>query len=167
MLGESVIHTRKTLVRDVMTRRPITISPEASVSSAVEVMRDRTIRHLPVVDGTGRLLGIVTDRDLRAAALSPALTEFLSVGLKRAVEGAAQMLGELRVKDVMTWGVVTTRPDASVAEAGAVMFERRIGSLPVRDEGTLVGIVTERDIFKALMMTITPVRGMDPDTYFW
>ena len=167
MLRESVMHTRKTLVRDVMTRRPITISPEASVSSAIEAMRDRTIRHLPVVDGTGRLLGIVTDRDLRAAALSPALTEFLPVGLKRAVEGAAQMLGELRVKDVMTWGVVTTRPDASVAEAGAVMFERRIGSLPVRDEGALVGIVTERDIFKALMMTITPVRGVDPDTYFW
>jgi len=47
------------------------------------------------------------------------------------------------------------------------MFEHRIGSLPVRGEGALVGIVTERDIFKALMMTIIPVRGADPDTYFW
>jgi CBS domain-containing protein len=47
------------------------------------------------------------------------------------------------------------------------MFECRIGSLPVRENGKLVGIVTERDVFKALMMAIKPVRGADPDTYFW
>jgi len=161
------MHTRTTLVRDVMTKRPITISPDASVGSAVETMRERTIRHLPVVDDTGHLLGIITDRDLRAAVVAPALSEFLPTELRRAVKRAAQMLGEIRVKDVMTWGGVTTRPEASVAEAGAVMFEHRIGSLPVRGEGALVGIVTERDIFKALMMTIIPVRGADPDTYFW
>ena len=76
-------------------------------------------------------------------------------------------LEALRVRDAMTWTLVTTRPDASVAEAGAVMFERRVGSLPVRENGKLVGIVTERDIFKALMMSIQPVRGADPDTFFW
>jgi acetoin utilization protein AcuB len=156
-----------TLVRDVMAKQPVTIGPEASLGSASAVMRERGIRHLPVVDDTGRLLGIITDRDLRAAALAPALSEFLPVGLRRAVEGAAEMLEQLRVQDAMTWGVVTTRPDASVAEAGAVMFERRVGSLPVRENGKLVGIVTERDIFKALMMTIKPIRGTDPDTFFW
>lgn len=97
----------------------------------------------------------------------PSLAEFLPTGLRRAVEGAAGTLEELRVKDAMTWGVVTIRPDASVAEAGAVMFERRIGGLPVCENGKLVGIVTERDIFKTLMMAITPVRGTDPDTFFW
>jgi acetoin utilization protein AcuB len=156
-----------TLVRDVMSRQPITIDPEAPLATAIAVMREKEIRHLPVVDSMGRLAGIITDRDLRSAALAPALAEFLPVGLRRAVEGAAEMLQELRVKDAMTWGVVTTRPGASVAEAGAVMFERRIGSLPVRENGKLVGIVTERDIFKALMMAIKPVRGADPDTYFW
>jgi acetoin utilization protein AcuB len=156
-----------TLVRDVMSKQPITIDPEAPLATAIGVMREKEIRHLPVVDHMGRLAGIITDRDLRSAALAPALAEFLPVGLRRAVEGAAEMLQELRVKDAMTWGVVTTRPGASVAEAGAVMFERRIGSLPVRENGKLVGIVTERDIFKALMMAIKPVRGADPDTYFW
>jgi acetoin utilization protein AcuB len=156
-----------TLVRNVMSKQPITIDPEAPLATAIAVMREKEIRHLPVVDHTGRLTGIITDRDLRSAALAPALAEFLPVGLRRAVEGAAEMLQELRVKDAMTWGVVTTRPDASVAEAGAVMFERRIGSLPVRENGKLVGIVTERDIFKALMMAIKPVRGADPDNYFW
>jgi CBS domain-containing protein len=156
-----------TLVRDVMAKQPVTIAPEASLASAIAVMREREIRHLPVVDDTGRLLGIITDRDLRSAALAPALAEFLPAGLRRAVEGAAEVLEQLRVQDAMTRGVVTTRPEASVAEAGAVMFERRVGSLPVRENGKLVGIVTERDIFKALMMTIKPIRGTDPDTFFW
>jgi acetoin utilization protein AcuB len=162
------MHARiTTLVRDVMTRRTLTIEPEASLAAAIAVMRDNEIRHLPVVDNMGQLAGIITDRDLRSAALAPALSEFLPAGLKRAVEAAADVLQELRVKDVMTWGVVTTRPDATVAEAGAVMFQRRIGSLPVREDGKLVGIITERDVFKALMMAIRPVRGADPDTFFW
>jgi CBS domain-containing protein len=54
-----------------------------------------------------------------------------------------------------------------VGEAAAVMFERRIGCLPVRDEGKLIGIVTERDVFKALMASIPSIRGSDPDTFFW
>ena len=156
-----------TRVRDVMAKRPITIDPEAPLATAVAVMREREIRHLPVVDATNRLIGIITDRDLRSAALAPALAEFLPVGLRRAVESAAGILAELRVKDAMTWSVVTTRPDATVSEAAAVMFERRIGCLPVRENGKLVGIVTERDVFKALMMTIPAVRGADPDTFFW
>lgn len=162
------MHVRVTTkVRDVMARRPITVDPEAPLATAIAVMRDKEIRHLPVVDEAGRLIGIITDRDLRSAALGSSLAEFLPVDLRRAVDSAAEMLQELRVRDAMTWGVVTTRPDASVAEAGAVMFERRIGSLPVRENGKLVGIVTERDIFKALMMAIKPVRGVDPDTFFW
>lgn len=158
---------RTTSVRDVMTRQPITIDPEAPLSTALSVMREKRIRHLPVVDDRGELIGIITDRDLRSAAMTPSIVEFLPADLKEAVERAAIILEDLRVKDVMTWTVITTRPDASVAEAGAVMFERRVGSLPVCESGKIVGIVTERDIFKALMMSIQPVRGADPDTFFW
>jgi CBS domain-containing protein len=143
------------------------MDPDAPLATAMAVMREKEIRHLPVVDDAGRLVGIITDRDLRSAALAPSLAEFLPPDLRRAVDDATQMLGALRVKDAMTWGVVTTRPDAPLTEAGAVMFERRIGSLPVRENGKLVGIVTEHDIFKALMMAIHPVRGSDPDTFFW
>lgn len=156
-----------TLVRDVMATRPITIDPESPLATAIAVMREKEIRHLPVVDDTGRLTGIITDRDLRSMALAPALGEFLPPDVRRAVEGATEMLVELRVKHAMTWAVVTTRPEASVAEAAAVMFERRIGCLPVREEGKLIGIVTERDVFKALMASIPAIRGHDPDTFFW
>src|SRR5580765_8744252 len=97
------MHARiTTLVRDVMTRRTLTIEPEASLAAAIDVMRVNEIRHLPVVDNMGRLAGIITDRDLRSAALAPALSEFLPAGLKRAVEAAADVLQELRVKDVVT-----------------------------------------------------------------
>jgi CBS domain-containing protein len=95
------MHARiTTLVRDVMTRRTLTIEPEASLAAAIAVMRDNEIRHLPVVDNMGRLAGIITDRDLRSAALAPGLSEFLPADLKRAVEAAADVLQELRVKDV-------------------------------------------------------------------
>jgi len=156
-----------TLVRDVMAKAPITVDPAAPLAAAIAVMQEKQIRHLPVVDDTGRLVGIITDRDLRSAVLAPALVEFLPLSMRRALDGAAQSLQELRVKDAMTWGVVTTRPDASVSEAAAVMFECRVGGLPVCANGKLVGIVTERDIFKALMMAIPAVRGADPDTFFW
>lgn len=162
------MHARiTTLVRDMMTRRPITIDPEARLTDASAMMRDNQIRHLPVVDDNGQLVGIITDRDLRSAAMAPSVVEFLPPDLRQAVERAATLLEGLRVKDAMTWSVVTTRPDASVPEAGAVMFQHRIGSLPVRTNGELVGIVTERDIYKALMAEIRPVRGSDPDTFFW
>lgn len=156
-----------TLVRDVMTARPITIDPDAPLATAIAVMREKEIRHLPVVDDEGRLTGIITDRDLRSAALAPALAEFLPPDVRRVIEGAAEALEAVRVKDAMTWAVVCTRPDAPVAEAAAVMFQQRVGCLPVRDRGELVGIVTERDVFKTLMAAIPAVRGCDPDTFFW
>lgn len=162
------MHARiTTLVRDVMTRRPITIDPEARLIDAIGIMRDNQIRHLPVVDDKRQIVGIITDRDLRSAAMAPSLVEFLPPHLRQPVERAGMLLERLRVQDAMTWNVVTTRPDASIPEAGAVMFQHRIGSLPVCTNRDLVGIVTERDIYKALMSAIQPVRGSDPDTFFW
>lgn len=98
-----------------MAKRPITIDPEAPLATAIAVMREKEIRHLPVVDDVGRLVGIITERDLRSAALAPALAEFLASDLRRAIEGAARMLEELRVKDAMTW----RRPSSSSAESEA------------------------------------------------
>jgi acetoin utilization protein AcuB len=156
-----------TCVRDVMTRTPITIDPEAPLETAVTVMREREIRHLPVVDETGRLIGMITDRDLRGAVLAPVLAEYLSPSAQRRLRRLSADLGNLRVRHAMTWDGVTIGPEASIAQAAAVMFERRFGSLPVVDRGQLVGIVTERDVLKALAATLPAVRGIDPDNYFW
>ena len=143
-------------VEDLMTREPLTIEPDAPVRTARDLMRDKGIRHLPVVDGTGRLLGILTDRDLEHAAFMPALADHLG--------GPANRLKAPRVRDLMTWSVVTTAPDATLVQAGLTIFERRIGCLPVVADGRLVGILTDRDILKALQKDRTDV---DPDAFPW
>ncbi len=129
-------------VRDVMTKDPVTAEPEAPLRVAKALMQTKAIRHLPVVDEGGRLLGILTDRDIEHAAFIPALAEHFGT--------APQMLKAPRVRDVMTWSVVTIQPEATLAQAGLTMFQRRIGSLPVVEDGKLVGILTGRDVLAAL-----------------
>jgi acetoin utilization protein AcuB len=135
-------------VRDIMRRALVTVRPDASAREAADLMRSRQIRHLLVTSGEGRLVGILTDRDLRHAALLPRLA--------RHVAWEERWLKAPRVRDVMTWKVVTIDPDADLVRAGLLMFERRIGSLPVTDQGMLVGIVTERDLFEAFQSTGEP-----------
>jgi acetoin utilization protein AcuB len=125
-------------VREVMTPAPVTIAPEAPLAAALAAMRQHEIRHLPVVDSDGRFVGIVTDRDLRQASFA----RFRSL---------TEVSRDVMVQDVMTCGVVTIDPRATVARAATIMFERRIGSLPVVENGQLVGILTERDLLKLLM----------------
>ena len=132
----------QTTILEVMSRDPLTIGPDVLARAANELMRARGIRHLPVVDAAGRLVGIVTDRDLAHAAFMPFLSPYLG--------GSPTRLTAMRVRDVMSWSVVTTSPNATLAQAGLTMFQRRIGCLPVVEEGRLVGIITERDMLRAL-----------------
>jgi acetoin utilization protein AcuB len=155
------------LVREVMTADPLTIDPEAPVETAVETMRERRLRHLPVVDDGGRLLGIVTDRDLRSVMLGPAIVEHVPAATRGRLRELASHLDNVRVRHVMTWHPVTTTPEAPVAQAAAVMADARVGSLPVVDHERLVGIVTERDVLAAVAETLPSLKGADPDDYFW
>jgi len=129
-------------VRDFMSKDPVTIGPDVQVRVATERMSEWGIRHLPVVDATGRLLGMLTDRDLAHASFMPLLAEHLG--------GPAARFAAPRVRDVMTWSAITTHPEATLVQAALTMFQRRIGSLPVVEEGRLLGIVTERDIMAML-----------------
>lgn len=153
-------------VKEVMTKDPLTIDPEAPLGTAMDVMRRKRIRHLPVIDDAGRLLGIITDRDLRQATFAPALAEHLSLQAQRRLRGIGQALEDLRVKHAMTWVVVTTDPEATIARAAVIMFERRIGSLPVVEDGKLVGILTERDLLLALAREF-PDTGVDQQGFLW
>ena len=154
-------------VRDVMTAGPMTIAPEAPLETAVAVMRERRLRHLPVVDDAGRLVGIVTDRDIRSAILGPAIAEYASTAERGRLRALAKDLDDVQVSHVMTWGALTTGPDALVAQAAAVMADARVGCLPVVEGRRLVGILTEHDVVKALASTLPSIKGADPDDYFW
>jgi acetoin utilization protein AcuB len=129
------------LVKDSMTREVVVLSPQTTAAEALALCRERRIRHLPVL-GEDRLVGIVSDRDLRSAA--PALGD----------PGRASALERIRASDVMTRDVVTARPDDPIEEAANKMRERRIGCLPVVEDGALVGIVTSSDVMEALVQLV-------------
>ena len=152
-------------VRDIMTPNPITIDPQAPVGTAVAVMRERRLRHLPVVDDRGHLVGIVTDRDLRSAMLGPAIAEYADTAERGRLRALAADLDDMRVSHVMTWDARTTEPEAPIAQAAAVMADARVGSLPVVEGSRLVGILTERDVLRALAATLPSIKGDDPDDY--
>jgi acetoin utilization protein AcuB len=129
------------LVKDSMTREIVTLSPDETAGTALVLCRERRIRHLPVLK-EGRLVGIVSDRDLRSA--TPALGD----------KARAAALQEILVEEVMARDVVTTLPDDPVEQAANTMRERRIGCLPVVESGELVGIITASDVMDALVYLI-------------
>jgi CBS domain-containing protein len=147
-------------VKDVMSRNPISIEQDAPVGTAIAIMADHKIRHLPVVDERGALVGIVTDRDLRSAALAPALEGHLSAEARRRLRGIGTALENLRVKDAMTWDPVTARPGLALTQAAALMLDKRVGCLLVIENGSLVGILTERDALRALASQIPALRAV-------
>ena len=130
-------------VRDVMTADPTTLKRNDKLTLADDIMRLGRVRHLPVLDDDDQtLVGIVTQRDLFRDALAQAL------GYGKHAQ--RKLLDSLAVKDVMTTEVVTIRADASLVYAARLLTERKIGCLPVVENGRLVGILTEGD-FVALI----------------
>ena len=132
----------KKLAGDLMSRPVRTLGRNDKLSVADAVMRTDRIRHLPVVDDDGRVVGIVSQRDLFFNALVRALG-FGSTTRDR-------MLESILVKEVMTEDVVTTTPEAEITTAAQLMVDRRIGCLPVVDAEVLVGILSESDIVSAV-----------------
>ena len=129
---------KKLKVRDVMTADPTTLKRNDKLTLADDIMRLGRVRHLPVLDDDGQLLvGIVTQRDLFRDALAQALGY--------GSHAQRKILDTLAVKDVMATDVVTTSPNTSLVEAARLLTERKIGCLPVVENGRLVGILTEGD----------------------
>ncbi len=133
-------------VSEWMRQPVVTVRSDAVVGDAARLMRTRKVRHLPVTDARERLVGIVTDRDLRQVIFDPAMRERL--------RGRAAALERLAVEQVMTWGVITVRPSTDLREAARLMHERKIGALPVVDGERVVGILTESDVLHALEQTL-------------
>lgn len=131
------------LVRELMTPNPVTVRPDTSVPDALRLMRERKVRRLPVVDSHGRLVGIVSDKDLLSASPSPATT--------LAVWEIPELLGKLKVETVMTRDVITVAEKTPLEEAARIMADRKVGGLPVMQGPDLVGIITETDLFKSLL----------------
>ncbi len=131
------------LVGERMTRNPVTITEDTSIDDALHLMRERKVRRLPVLDPAGTMIGIVSDRDLLHAAPSPVTS--------LSVYELHYLLSKLTVKRVMSSPVITVTPSTPLEEAARIMADNKIGGLPVTEDGKLVGIITETDIFKVLL----------------
>lgn len=129
------------LVRSRMTPDVKTVSPETTLAEALSVCRTHRIRHLPVVSGD-RLVGLVTDRDLRLA-VPPVWAD--------RHEELQEALRKRTVGELMTSRIISASPDLPVEEAGKLLYENRIGCLPILEDNRLIGILTETDLLRAFV----------------
>ena len=127
------------LVEEIMVKDVITVKPETRLKTALEITKKNNIRHLPVVNNAHKLIGIVSDRDLRTASPSPVLP------------GNESVLEEITMQDIMQERLITVHPMDFLEEAARLLYEHKIGCLPVVSDELLVGIVSEKDILGTLV----------------
>jgi acetoin utilization protein AcuB len=120
------------IVSHWMSAELVTIRKEASIQEAMALMKQESIRHLPVVDKKMNLLGWITDADLRGVLI-------------------ASMLEELTLEDVMIRKPFTIHPEMPIEEAARILLEKRVGGLPIVKNGVLVGVITVADILSAFI----------------
>src|SRR4030042_1059839 len=132
-------------MREKIQKNPVTITLEASFFEARNLIHEKGIRHLPVVDKNNGVVGIVTDRDIRQAA--PSAATLLSV------QELNYLLGKLKVSSFMTpkAKLITITPDTLIEEAVQLMHDNKIGCLPIVEGKKLYGIFTETDALDHLV----------------
>ncbi|MGD8732002.1 MAG: CBS domain-containing protein [Anaerolineales bacterium] len=131
------------LVKDCMTRHPIMISPETPALKAQNMMIENKVRHLPVVGDGKRLVGLITRETLM---VPPSDLGSLNVW------EISRLLSDINAEDVMVKGkaLVTIDPEATLESAADLMIKKKVGCLPVVEEGVVVGIITEVDMLAKL-----------------
>jgi acetoin utilization protein AcuB len=133
----------KMLVKNWMTKEVITIDPDDSMQHAMTLMKERKIRMLPVVQ-RGKLVGIVSDTDLKRASASDATV--------LDVHEMLYLLSKIKIRDIMTREPLTVHPDLTVEETAQFLLEHKISGAPVVDENAkVVGVITRDDLFKVLI----------------
>jgi len=128
------------LVHERMSKNPITITEDTPIDRALKFMRDEKVRRLPVLNKKGKLVGIVSERDLLYASPSPATS--------LSIHEIHYLVSRITVDEVMTRDVFTVSEYTPLEEAARIMADNKIGGLPVVRDGRLVGIITESDLFK-------------------
>lgn len=128
---------------DLMTESPATVGPTWTIRSAVRLLQTLDVRHLPVVNEQGELVGMISDRDLRALALP--------VVVGREYVGTLETALDASVSSLMTGDVLSVEEEDPASEIVEMMLEHKIGAVPVTDaDGSLVGIVSYIDVLRAL-----------------
>ena len=131
-------------VQNWMTTDVVSVGPDTSLLKVGKLMKDHHIRRIPVVDDNGQVVGIISDRDVRDASPSKATTLDMYE--------MHYLLAELKAKNIMTAKPITVKPTDTVEQAALIMLDNKVGGLPVVDDaGKLVGIISDHDVFKAMV----------------
>ena len=134
-------------VSELMSRNVVTIGPSDTCRDAVGRMHGARVRHLPVVDTKGDLVGIVTDRDLRHHLFEArVLKEIGTIAVDT-------LLAAVLVRDVMSSPALSVWAGDELVDAARIMLEDKVGSLPVVEGGRVVGIITETDLLREICRT--------------
>ena len=132
------------LVRYWMSHPVIHIGPKDSMQQAISLMKEKRIRQLPVLGNKGRVVGVISDRDLKHASASDATT--------LEIHELLYLISKIKVADIMTTKVITAHPDWTIEEAAHLMLHHKISGMPVvGDDGVMCGIFTQSDLFKAAL----------------
>lgn len=119
-------------IQTLMVSDPITITEETSIQNALGLMKENRIRHLPVVDRKKRLTGWITLSDLKQGLIP-------------------SMLGDVSLKDIVNRNPYTVSPDEDIEVAAKLVYQHKISGMPVINNGELVGVITETDLFRAFI----------------
>lgn len=131
---------REMIVEEIMRTEVVTLTENDSIAKAIKLMNEKKIRHLPIIDENQRLIGLVTDRDIRDA--TPSIL-FDTEKYKELLQNPLKM--------IMKTDIITGHPLDFVEEVSAILYEHRIGCIPILKEDKLVGIVTETDLLRTLV----------------
>lgn len=144
--------------KDIMTKDVTTVSPEMEIARAAALLLEESINGVPVVDETGDLVGILCQSDLVAQqkkfplpSLFTLLDGFIPLTSMKHLEKEVQKITATTVGDAMTPNPVTVAPETGIEEVGSIMVDKHCHTLPVVDDGKLVGIVGKKDVLKTLI----------------
>ena len=144
--------------QDIMTTEVITIGPEADITEAVKILLDKGVNGLPVVDESGHLVGILCQSDLvrmqkslPIPSLFTLLDGFVPLSSSALLEAEVKRIAASKVSDAMSPKVVTVPPGMTIAEIAALMVDKKFHTLPVANDGKLLGIVGKKDVLKTLI----------------
>jgi CBS domain-containing protein len=147
------------LVHEVMTKSPVSVRPDTSTKAALQLLDRHGITMMPVVDGDGDVLGVVSEGDLVHDSLPPdARAHLMPQADRRATH-------PMRVEEVMTRKPLWVHRETDLGEAAELMISRAVKSLPVVDGSHLVGMVSRRDVVHALARDDEPIRDQLADLF--
>jgi CBS domain-containing protein len=145
-------------VKDIMTKEVKTVSPETEITKAAKLLLSERINGIPVIDKTGRLVGILCQSDLIAQqksipipSLFTLLDGYIPLTLLNRLEREVEKIVAIKVEDAMTPDPITVKPDTDIEKVAGLMVEKNYHTLPVIDGGRLVGIVGKEDVLRTLL----------------